>query len=327
MESITSFLSPESTERGKAAAIDAAFSSLRAAGAGAAVDEFYPKIVAAIRNKDLDEFDALGERVLGFATKNMDVPAASKEEETQVATSIEQILSTADSRNVSLPPVLVANAANAFVNKDDKTLLSLSKSIEAMLADNIQAQITEKKIPTRLDDDSVVIIGETTKTRYDPTNAPIPSGNNNTELFSRFAEQAFASTRDAMAGIPGIGSVITTQFKGVPVVPATQAGQVDIGARPEAYASMERPALGTIEQREEARAKVRRLYLSGDREGALDKLNSIPEAKGLFGGDYTMTELDVIYSGELSNEKKKERPSTKNKEERPPLDNFFGTEE
>lgn len=317
MESITSFLSPESTERGKAAAIDAAFSSLRAAGASAAVEEFYPKIVAAISNKDLDEFDALGERVLGFATKNMDVPAAAREGEAQVAASIEQILSTADSRNVTLPPALIANAANAFVKGDDKTLLSLSKSIETMLADNIQAQITEDKIPTRLDDGSVVLIGKTTRTRYDPTNAPIPSGNNNTELFSRFAEQTFAPTRDAMAGIPGIGSVITTQFEGVPVVPATQAGQIDIGARPEAYASMERPALSTIEQKEEARKKVRDLYQSGDKERALDLLNSAG-GKGLFGGDYTMTELDVMYSG---------KPSTEKKEERPSLDKIFGTEE
>ena len=120
MESITSFLSPESTERGKAAAIDAAFSSLKAAGASSAVEEFYPKIVAAIKNKNLDEFDALEKRVLDFATKNMDVPAAAREGEAQVATSIEQLLSTADSRNVSLPPALVANAANAFVKRDNK---------------------------------------------------------------------------------------------------------------------------------------------------------------------------------------------------------------
>lgn len=222
--------------------------------------------------------------------------------ETQVAASIEQLLSTADSRNVPLPPALVANAATAFAKGDDKTLLSLSKSIETMLADNIQAQITEEKIPTRLDDGSVVLIGKTTRTRYDPTGAPIPSGNNNTEIFSGFAEQAFAPNRDAMAGIPGIGSVITTQVDGSPVVPATQAGQVDIGARPEAYASMERPALSSIEQKEEARKRVRDLYLSGDKDGALDLLNSAG-GKGLFGGDYTIDELDVMYSSEPSTEK------------------------
>lgn len=299
MESITSFLSPESTERRKAATIDAAFSSLRAAGAVAAVDEFHPKIVAAIKSGNLDEFDALGGRLLDFATKNMDVPATAREGEVQVAASMEQLLSTADSRNIPLPPALVANAANAFVKGDDKTLLSLAKSIETMLADNIKAQITEKKISTRLDDDSVVLIGETTKTRYDPTNAPIPSGNNNTELFSRFAEQAFTPTRDAMAGIPGIGSVITTQVEGVPVIPATQAGQVDIGAKPEAYASMERPALSSIEEKEDARKRVRDLYLSGDKDKALDLLNSAG-GKGIFGGDYTIEELDVMYKPSLN---------------------------
>jgi hypothetical protein len=310
MESITSFLSPESTERGKAAAIDAAFSSLRAAGASAAVEEFYPKIVAAIRNKDLDEFDALGERVLGFATKNMDVPAAAREGEAQVVTSIEQLLSTADSRNVPLPPALVANAANAFAKGDDKTLLSLSKSIETMLANNIQAQITEEKIPTRLDDGSVVLIGKTTRTRYDSTGAPIPSGNNNTEVFSGFAEQAFTPTREAMAGIPVIGSVITTQVDGSPLIPATQAGQIDVGARPEAYASMERPALSSIEQKEEARKRVRDLYLSGDKDGALDLLNSAG-GKGLFGGDYKMDELDLMYDNLLHQKRKRNYPFEK----------------
>ena len=227
--------------------------------------------------------------------------------ETQMAASIEQLLSDADSRNILLQPALVANAANAFAKGDNKTLLSLSKSIETMLADNIKAQIAEDKIPTRLDDDSVVLIGKTTRTRYDPTGAPIPSGNNNTELFSRFAEQAFTPTREAMAGIPVIGSVITTQVDGSPLIPATQAGQIDVGARPEAYASMERPALSSIEQKEEARKRVRDLYLSGDKDGALDLLNSAG-GKGLFGGDYTIDELDVMYDNEASPEKEKERP-------------------
>jgi hypothetical protein len=228
----------------------------------------------------------------------MDVPAAAKEGDAQVATSIEQLLSTADSRNVPLPPALIANAASAFATGDDKTLLSLSKSIETMLANNIQAQITEEKIPTRLDDDSVVLIGKTTRTRYDPTATPIPSGNNNTEIFSRFAEQAFTPTREAMAGIPGIGSVMTTQVDKSPIIPATQAGQIDIGARPEAYVSMERPSLSSIEEKKDARKKVRDLYKSGDKEGALDLLN-VAGGKGIFGGDYTMDELDVMYKPSL----------------------------
>lgn len=315
MESITSFLSPESTERGKAAAIDAAFSSLRAAGANSAVEEFYPKIVAAIANKNLDEFDALGERVLSFAAKNMDVPAEAREGESQMAASIEQLLSTADSRNVTIPPALVANAANAFAKGDDKTLLSLSKSIETMLADNIEAQITEKKIPTRLDDNSVILIGETTRTRYDSTNAPIPSGNKNSQLFASIASDAYSpASKEIIATMGGGDDLIGASTIGTPM-----QKQPDIGARPEAYASMERPALSSIEQKEEARKRVRDLYLSGDKNGALDLLNSAG-GKGLFGGDYTIAELDVMYNNEASPEKKK---PPEGKAERPPISNFI----
>ena len=294
MESITSFLSPESTERGKAAAIDAAFSSLKAAGASSAVEEFYPKIVAAIKNKNLDEFDALGKRVLDFATKNMDVPAAAREGEAQVATSIEQLLSTADSRNVSLPPALVANAANAFVKRDNKTLLSLSKSIETMLTDNIEAQITEKKIPTRLDDNSVVLIGETTRTRYDNTLNPIPSGNTNSELFASLASESYSPQSKEIMAIMGGGNDLV----GASAIGAPMQKQPDIGARPEAYASMERPTLSSIEEKEEARKRVRDFYQSGDKERALDLLNSAG-GKGLFGGDYKMEELDLMYNPSL----------------------------
>jgi hypothetical protein len=315
MESITSFLSPESTEGGKAAAIDAAFSSLRAAGANAAVEEFYPKIVAAIENKNFDEFDALSERVLDFATKNMDVPAAAREGEAQMAASIEQLLSTADSRNVPLPPALVANAATAFAKGDDKTLLSLSKSIETMLADNIQAQITEEKIPTRLDDGSVVLIGKTTRTRYDPTLAPIPSGNKNSQLFASVASDAYSpKSKEIMATMGGGDDLIGASAIGAPM-----QKQPDIGASPEAYASMERPALSSIEQKEEARKRVRDLYLSGDKDGALDLLNSAG-GKGIFGGDYTIDELDVMYGNEASPENKK---PLKEKTERDPISNFI----
>ena len=308
MESITSFLSPESTERGKAAAIDAAFSSLRAVGANAVVEEFHPKIVAAIKNKNLDEFDALRERVLGFATKNMDVPVAAEEKEAQVATSIEQLLSIADSRNVPLPPALVANAASAFVTGDDKTLFSLSKSIETLLADNMQAQITEDKIPSRLDDGSVVLIGKTTRTRYDNTLNPIPSGNRNTQLFSGFAEKAFAPTREVMASVPILGDVITTQVGSVPVIPATQAGQIDIGARPEAYAAAEVPDFTSTQLKEQAIAEARDLYDQGNPVEAAQKLNAFG-IRGTLGGAFSPNDLVDIF-GERRIKKTTPPPST-----------------
>jgi len=304
MESITSFLSPESTERGKAAAIDAAFSSLRAAGANAAVVEFYPKIVAAIKNKNLDEFDALGERVLGFATKNMDVPVAAEEKEAQVATSIEQLLSIADSRNVPLPPALVANAASAFVTGDDKTLLSLSKSIETLLADNMQAQITEDKIPSRLDDGSVVLIGKTTRTRYDNTLNPIPSGNRNTQLFASLASESYSPQSKEIIAIMGGGNDLV----GGSAIGAPMQKQPDIGARPEAYASMERPDFTSTQLKEQAIAEARDLYDQGNPVEAAQKLNAFG-IRGTLGGAFSPNDLVDIF-GERRIKKTTPPPST-----------------
>ena len=304
---LTSLLSPNSNLRSKIAGLDSAIDTLKANGMESQAEMLYLNIQQSILNKDIETLKAYGGQLTALNNKNLTVPVEQRSKQGETATSIEQLLSVADSRNVPLPTALVANAANAFANRDEKTLLSLSKSIETMLTDNIQAQTTEKKIPTRLEDGSVILIGETTKTRYDSTGTPIPSGNNNTEIFSGFAEQAFAPTREAMSGIPGLGSVITTEVEGVPVVPVTQAGQIDIAARPGAYSSMERPALGAIEEKEEARKRVRQLYLSGDKNGALDLLNSTGW-KGIFGGDFMMSELDEMYK-------------------RPPLDEILKPEE
>ena len=163
-----------------------------------------------------------------------------------------------------------------------------------MLADNMKAQITEKKIPTRLDDNSVVLIGETTRTRYDNTLNPIPSGNTNSELFASLASESYSPQSKEIMAIMGGGNDLV----GASAIGAPMQKQPDIGARPEAYASMERPTLSSIEEKEEARKRVRDFYQSGDKERALDLLNSAG-GKGLFGGDYTIEELDLMYNPSL----------------------------
>ena len=310
MESITSFLSPESTERGKAAAIDAAFSSLRAAGANAAVEEFYPKIVAAIKNKNLDEFDALGERVLGFATKNMDVPVAAREGEDQsnVARSIEQLVSVADSRNIAIPPAILNDAANAFVSKDQGAVAALANSIGSLVDAGMKVQQDEQKKQTQLTDGSIVLIGSQSGTRYDNMGNPIPSGNKNAEVFSGFAEKSFAPTRDVMASVPGLGDVITTQVGNVPVVPATQAGQIDIGANPEAYAATQVPDFTSTQLKEQAIAEARDLYDQGNPVEAAQKLNAFG-IRGTLGGAVSPNELLDLF-GERRTKETSPTPET-----------------
>lgn len=292
MEPITSFLSPDSTEKRKAATIDAALSSLRAAGAVGAVDEFYPKIVEAIRKGDLDEFDALGDRLLDFASKNMSIPADAKTQENEVARSIEQLVSVADSRNIAIPSAILNDAANAFVSNDQRAVVALANNINSLLEKNIEAQITEKKVPTRLEDGSVVLIGETTRTRYDQTNTPIPSSNKNAQLFSLFASESYSPrSKEIMAAMGGESDLVGASAIGAPM-----QKQPDIGANPEAYASMEKlpePTLDPIERNTQANERARLKYEAGDRIGALNTLRAL-KAEDIY-GDITDETLDSYF--------------------------------
>jgi hypothetical protein len=307
MESITSFLSPESTERGKAAAIDAAFSSLRAAGANAAVEEFYPKIVAAIENKNLDEFDALGERVLGFATKNMDVPAEGREAQNDAARSISQLASIADEKNITIPSALLNDAANAFVSKDQGALTGLAKSIGSLVDAGMKVQQDEQKIQKQLTDGGFVLIGDKSGTRYDNIGNPIPSGNKNSQLFASLASQAYSPQSKEIIAMMGGGNDLV----GGSAIGAPMQTQPDIVANPEAYAAMQVPDLDTIRRNTKANEEARVLYKSGDRLGALNILRAL-KARDIF-GDITDQTLDNYFGGSPSNTPTPEAPAAPSK--------------
>lgn len=307
MESITSFLSPESTERGKAAAIDAAFSSLRAAGANAAVEEFYPKIVAAIENKNLDEFDALGERVLGFATKNMDVPAEGREAQNDAARSISQLASIADEKNITIPSALLNDAANAFVSKDQGALTGLAKSIGSLVDAGMKVQQDEQKIQKQLTDGGFVLIGDKSGTRYDNIGNPIPSGNKNSQLFASLASQAYSPQSKEIIAMMGGGNDLV----GGSAIGAPMQTQPDIVANPEAYAAMQVPDLDTIRRNTKANEEARVLYKSGDRLGALNILRAL-KARDIF-GDITDQTLDDYFGGSPSNTPTPEAPAAPSK--------------
>ena len=307
MESITSFLSPESTERGKAAAIDAAFSSLRAAGANAAVEEFYPKIIAAITSKNLDEFDALGERVLGFATKNMDVLAEGREAQNDTARSIEQLASIADEKNIKIPSALLNDAANAFVSKDQGALMGLAKSIGSLVDAGIKVQQDEQKIQKQLTNGGFVLIGDKSGTRYDNMGNPIPSGNKNSQLFASLASQAYSPQSKEIIAMMGGGNDLV----GGSAIGAPMQTQPDIVANPEAYAATQVPDLDTIRRNTKANEEARVLYESGDRLGALNILRAL-KARDVF-GDITDQTLDDYFGGSPSNTPTLEAPAAPSK--------------
>lgn len=267
MESITSFLSPQSTERRKAATIDAAFSSLTAAGADGAVDEFYPKIVAAIKNGNLDEFDALGGRLLDIASKNMAVTADARTEKNKVARSINQLIPLADEKNITIPSALLNDAAKAFVSKDQGALAELANSIGSLVDAGMKVQKDEAKPFVKFEDGSSGYLGTQTLSRYNNRGEVIPFGNTNADRFSKFAQ--------------------------VSLVP------VEINANPQAYAANQVPNPTSIQSKEKSFEEARSLYESGDRAAALNKLRALKAADVL--GDITDQSLDDYFRVTPSN--------------------------
>lgn len=276
MESITSFLSPESTERRKAATIDAAFSSLRAAGAGAAVDEFYPKIVAAIRSGNLDEFDALGGRLLDFASKNMDVPAEAKAEQNDMARSIGQLIPYADKQNIVIPQADLAATAKAFRSGDEVAKSAAANNLGKLIGDAIKIQQDEPKPLVRFEDGSTGYVGTQTLSRYNNRGEVIPFGNTNAEKFSELAQ--------------------------VSLVP------VEINANPQAYIANQVPDFTSTQLKEQAIAEARDLYDQGNPVEAAQKLNAFG-IRGTLGGAVSPNELVDIF-GERRIKETTPTPST-----------------
>jgi hypothetical protein len=232
----------------------------------------------------------------------------ASEDQSNVARSFEQLVSVADSRNIAIPPAILYDAANAFVSKDEGAVAALANSIGSLVDAGIKVQQDEQKKQTQLTDGSIVLIGSQSGTRYDNMGNPIPFGSKNAEVFSGFAEKSFAPTRDVMASVPGLGDVITTQVRNVPVVPATQAGQIDIGANPEAYAATQVPDFTSTQLTEQAIAEARDLYDQGNPVEAAQKLNAF-RIRGILGGAVSPNELVDIF-GERRIKKTTPTPAT-----------------
>jgi|LakMenEpi03Aug12_release.lakeMendotaPanAssembly.Ray.scaffolds.fasta_scaffold268561_3 hypothetical protein len=293
---LTSLLSPNSNLRSKVASLDSAIDTLRANGMESQANMLYSNLQQAIANKDIDNLKAYSGQLMALNTKNLTVPAEARTPKDEVARSIEQLVSVADSRNIAIPPAILNDAANAFVSKDQGAVRALANSIGKLVDAGIKVQTNEQKEQRQLADGNIVLIGSQSGTRYNNMGTPIPFGNQNAEQFSAFAERAYSPTREVVASVPGLGDVMTTQVEGVPVVPATSAGQIEIGANPEAYAAMQKlpePALDPIERNTRANERARLLYESGDRIGALNTLRAL-KAEDIY-GDITDETLDSYF--------------------------------
>jgi hypothetical protein len=316
---LTSLLSPNSNLRSKVASLDSAIDTLRANGMESQANMLYSNLQQAIANKDIDNLKAYSGQLMALNTKNLTVPAEARTPKDEVARSIEQLVSVADSRNIAIPPAILNDAANAFVSKDQGAVRALANSIGTLVDAGIKVQTDEQKEQRQLTDGSIVLIGSQSGTRYNNMGTPIPFGNQNAEQFSAFAERAYLPTREVVASVlPGLGDVLTAQVEGVPVVPlATSAEQIEIGANPEAYAATQVPDFTSTQLKEQAISEARDLYDQGNPVEAAQKLNAYG-IQGSLGGAVSPNELEDIFG------KKRIRETTPSQDiEKSPSVDFF----
>jgi hypothetical protein len=229
---------------------------------------------------------------MALNTKNLTVPAEARTPKDEVARSIEQLISVADSRNIVIPPADLAAAANAFASKDQRAASALANDISELVNNRIKIQDEEEKEQIELDDGSIAIVGLKSRSRYDNTGNIIPFGNQNAQIFRSVVSEAYSpQSKEIMAAMGGGNDLVGASAIGAPM-----QKQPDIGANPEAYAAMQKspePALDPIERNTRANERARLLYESGDRIGALNTLRAL-KAEDIY-GDITDETLDSYF--------------------------------
>lgn len=315
MQPIISFLSPDSTEQRQAASIDAAFSALKAAGLDNVVNEFHPKIVAAIQNQNLDEFDALGGRLMDLASKNMSIPADQRKQEKaqekaqeelvpqdQLVSTLNMLLGIADENNIDLPNAQLKQLAQLAETGSPRLGKEVAK-LEGSLNELLKISRDESKDLVTLQDGTQVLRGAKTGTYYQG-GSPISRGALNAEVFN---EMAFAPTREVASAIPTIGQ-IAEKMQAPQIVDAVTQGRPGIYSIPEVV---------DVNKKEAAIKQARALYEAGDLRQATDILNSVDMA-GMFPGplspDDARAYFDAGAESEMEQAEAKTVPSRKNGE-------------
>jgi hypothetical protein len=210
-------------------------------------------------------------------------------DEGQIASSIEQLVNIADSRNIAIPPAILKGAANAFATKNAEGIAASSASIAKLVDDAIKIQQNEQKAPVELGDGSVAIIGAQSGTRYDNTGTPIASGNRNEQMFISSAAESYSpKSKNVMAMMSGGGDLI-----GPSIFSAPMESMPDVNADPSAYAAMQQPKEDARQRDIRLNAKARDAYLKGDRKKALDILRGL-KATDIY-GDITDETLDDYF--------------------------------
>lgn len=229
-------------------------------------------------------------RLHGSSLGRVEPQDKASEDQSNVARSIEQLVSVADSRNIAIPPAILNDAANAFVSKDQGAVAALANSIGSLVDAGMKVQQDEQKKQTQLTDGSIVLIGSQSGTRYDNMGNPIPSGNKNAQLFASLASESYSPQSKEMMAIMGGGNDLV----GASAIGAPMQKQPDIGANPEAYAAAQVPDFTSTQLKEQAIAEARDLYDQGNPVEAAQKLNAFG-IRGTLGGAVSPNDLVDIF--------------------------------
>lgn len=292
-QQLTSLLSPNSNLRSQVATLDSVINTLKASGLEDQADMFYSNIEQAIMNKDIDSLRAYSGQLMALSKENLKVPSDARKSSSQnVARSIEQLVSVADSRNIAIPPADLNAAARAFANKDQKSLSRIAGTISNLIDEGMKIQQNEQKQQVQLEDGSVALIGSQSGTRYDNTLRPIPTGEKNTQMFTSLASDAYSpKSKDVMSAMLGGSDLVGSSVIGAPM-----QVQPDIEANPEAYkaAQKAKETDDAIARRVRYNEEAKLLYDKGDRQGALNLLRALG-AKDVGGIDLTDAGLDDYF--------------------------------
>jgi len=124
---------------------------------------------------------------------------------TDLAASIENLAKQSQARNIALNPESLRDYADAALIGDNNTLARLYKEFDADYKVALDIQRKEKKTLQRLEDNTQVLVGEQSGTRYSTAGLPLSVGDINTRVVNeRLAGQFSPLMQAQISGDVGV---------------------------------------------------------------------------------------------------------------------------
>lgn len=276
---------------------------LRARGFNEEADVFAQGLINKIQSKNFATMNNDFEEIAKFYGSNIKGEGVSgrrqesKIDEGNAAIEIERALNIGDERGLVLPASDVKFAAEAIAKGDTKKAADYATRLSSRIESLIKQQDEESKTLVRTPEGEQFSIGDKTGTMY-RAGIPVSRGQENTGMFNAFALNA--PTKKPATGIPMVGE--TEQLMQVPRAKSIET----IGPSAEVYGVEVMPEkMTSIQEKEQAFKRARKLYNSGDDAGAIDLMNSAG-GKGMLGP--FMTEDLLMVFGERKAQAQSKQP-------------------